>query len=69
MTENGIASHLEQYFREIDEVNALMGAISATNESIDKVTDTIVLCKGEIVDLENLSVMSLPTTKEFYRNM
>ena len=59
----------DDYFREIDKVNSLMAAIAATNESIDKVTDTIVLSKGEIVDLENLSVMSLPSTKEFYRNL
>ena len=56
-------------FRKIDEVNSLMEKLESNNDSIDKVTNTIVISNGEIVDTVNLSVMSLPSNRDFYRNI
>ena len=54
---------------EIQDVNTLMDRIKATYDSIDRVNRTIVICEGEIIDTESLSLMSLPSTRDFYENI
>ena len=54
---------------EIEDVNTLMDRIAATYESIDRIDQTIVICEEEIIDTKSLSLMSLPSTKDFFENI
>jgi len=53
----------------IDEVNEIMDSLVEINGTIDYVTDTLVLCGGEVVDRKNFTIMSLPSTKEVLRDI
>lgn len=54
---------------EIEDVNTLMDRIAATYESIDRIDQTIVICEEEIIDTKSLSLISLPSTKDFFENI
>jgi hypothetical protein len=55
--------------KEIDKVNKIIKSIEETNKTIDYVSDTLILCDKEIIDKKNFSIMSLPSDKEFFRNI
>ena len=55
--------------KEIAEVNKIMDSIKGTNKTIDYITDTLILCNGEVIDKKTFSIMSLPSTKEVLRNL
>ena len=55
--------------KEIDEVNKIMDDIKESNKTIDYVTATLSLSNGEIIDKKNFSIMSLPSTKDIFRDI
>ena len=58
-----------QIDKKIDRINKLMDTIEKTNKKIDYITETLILCNGEVIDKKSFSIMSLPSTKEILNDL
>ena len=62
---NNSDSYLGNHDRKIiDEINAIMDSIRDVEDIINIVSDTFIVCGGEIIDTSTFSIMSLPSTQD-----
>ena len=55
--------------KEIDKVNKIMDEVKEYNATIDQVNETLILVNNEVIDKKNFSIMTLPSTKDVFRNL
>lgn len=53
----------------INKINKIMDSIKEVEDTMQIVSETLVICGGEVIDKKTFSIMSLPSTEEVFEDL